>query len=161
MGCEGSCGAAWADARAACMLTAHLTASTGLANSTRKPSPVVLTILPWCSWTLDSITSRQRPDPSEGPFFVLPHQLREPDHISGKDCCEAPLSSACCLHELGLGLLYQTTRCARAQSPSRWCGGRVEDHRETMWIALHPSTSKGGHPERQLRQVERLSVVAP
>src|SRR5215217_2311495 len=31
----------------------------------------------------------QRPDPSEGPFFVLPHQLREPDHISGKDCCEA------------------------------------------------------------------------
>src|SRR5829696_10470989 len=26
-----------------------LTASTGLANSTRKPSPVVLTIRPWCS----------------------------------------------------------------------------------------------------------------
>src|SRR5829696_10529599 len=49
MGCEGSCGAAWADARAACIPTEHLTASTGLANSTRKPSPVVLTIRPWCS----------------------------------------------------------------------------------------------------------------
>src|SRR5215207_3664924 len=107
----------------------------------------------------------QRPDPSEGPFFVLPHQLREPDHISGKDRCQSPLSSACCLHELGLGLLYQTTRCARAQSPSRWCGGRVEDHPETIFTALslmnfidRPSTPPprrgAAHPERQLRHVE-------
>ena len=27
----------------------------------------------------------QRPDPSEGPFFVLAHKLREPNHIGGKD----------------------------------------------------------------------------
>src|SRR5215204_6967700 len=31
----------------------------------------------------------QRPDPSEGPFFVLAHKLREPNHIGGKDRCEA------------------------------------------------------------------------
>src|SRR5215217_6609331 len=154
MGCECSCGAAWADARAACIPTAHRTASTGLAKSTRKPSPVVLTSRPWCSWTLGSITSRRS-------ALIRARVPSSSCHISGKDRCQSPLSSACCLHELGLGLLYQTTRCARAQSPSRWCGGRVEDHRETMWIALHPSTSKGGHPERQLRQVERLSVVAP
>jgi len=42
-----------------CTSTAQRTASTTLANSARNPSPVFLTVHPWCSTILGSIRSRR------------------------------------------------------------------------------------------------------
>ena len=44
---------------ARCTASAHETASTTLGNSIKRPSPVVLTIRPWCSATIGSISSRR------------------------------------------------------------------------------------------------------
>jgi hypothetical protein len=49
--------AALRKARAACTSLAQRSASTTLPNSTSKPSPIVLTIRPWCSAILGSVSS--------------------------------------------------------------------------------------------------------
>ena len=69
---------------ACCISTAHRTESTTLANSTSRPSPVVLTMRPWCSAIFGSSSSRRsalrrscvppRPPPSAA--NIPPHRRR-------------------------------------------------------------------------------------
>ena len=73
-----------------CTSTAQRTASTTLANSTSKPSPVVLTIRPRCSAIFGSISSPQmRLQPLERALLVRSHQARIAGHIGGEDRGEA------------------------------------------------------------------------
>src|SRR5208282_2314898 len=68
---------------ACCTATAQRTASTTLAYSTNKPSPVVLTMRPRCSAIFGSTNSLR--SAFVRPFLVRPHQPRIPRHIGGED----------------------------------------------------------------------------
>jgi hypothetical protein len=63
----------------------HRAASTTLTNCTSRPSPVVLTMRPWCSaiFGVEELMA-QRFDGLERAFLVRSHQPRIPRHIGGK-----------------------------------------------------------------------------
>ena len=79
-------------ARASWMATAASTASTGLGNSTRNPSPVVLNTRPPCPATewLDHLGPKAF-DAGQGSSLVLTHQAREPDNVRRQDRRQASL----------------------------------------------------------------------
>ena len=71
---------------------AHSTASTTLANSTSAPSPVSLTIRPWCSAIWGSMkVSAQRLQARERPRLVGRHQPAVADHVRGQNRRELPI----------------------------------------------------------------------
>ena len=72
-----------------CTSTALRTASTTLANSAKKPSPVFFTIRPRYSAIFGLTSSRKWPlEPLVRPLLVRAHQTRVPGDIGGKDCSE-------------------------------------------------------------------------
>ena len=74
-----------------CISTAQRTASTTLANSTRMPSPVVLTMRPRCSAIFGSTSSRRRAfKRSERAFLVGAHQTAVASDISREDGRQPP-----------------------------------------------------------------------
>ena len=93
--------AALRSAIAACTSTAQRTASTTLANSTSRPSPVVLTMRPRCSAIFGSISSRaERLEPAERAFLVGSDQPRIAGHIGREDRREPTFDASwpCGLH---------------------------------------------------------------
>jgi len=71
---------------ACCTSIAQRTASTTLANSTSRPSPVVSTMRPWCSAIFGSTSSRRSALRAfERAFLVRSHQPRIPRDIGGED----------------------------------------------------------------------------
>ena len=73
-----------------CTSTAQRTASTTLANSAKKPSPVFFTIRPRCSVIFGSTSSREmRLEPFVRPLLIRAHQARIARHVGGEDRGEA------------------------------------------------------------------------
>ena len=72
------------------MSAAQATAFTTLGNSTSMPSPVSLTMRPWCSAILPSTSSRaMRLERRERPRLVDAHEPAVADDVGGQDGCEA------------------------------------------------------------------------
>src|SRR6516225_2146345 len=69
---------------ACCTATAQRTASTTLANSTNRPSPVDDAAVMLRDSRIDELMA-QRFEAFERAFLVRPHQPRIPGHIGGKD----------------------------------------------------------------------------
>jgi hypothetical protein len=69
-----------------CISAAQRTASATLANSASRPSPVVLTMRPWCSliFGFDQLPA-MRLEVFERAFLVRTRQTRIAHHIGGED----------------------------------------------------------------------------
>ena len=78
--------AALRSARPRCSDTAHSTASTTLANSASRPSPISLKMRPWC-FSISGSNSSLRPAfrRVKGPRLVALHERRVADHVGGED----------------------------------------------------------------------------
>ena len=65
---------------------AQRTASTTLRNSITLPSPVRLTMRPWCTEIvgIDQVAA-ERPQPRQNPVFVCPGKPRIADHVGHQD----------------------------------------------------------------------------
>src|SRR6516162_4971608 len=101
-----------------CTSTAQRTASTTLANSTSRPSPVVLTMRPRCSaiFRIDNLAA-QRFEAFERPLLVHPHQPRIARDIGGEDRGRRHVWLMSLRPPPGAGLLSRTLdarRCANA-----------------------------------------------